>query len=98
MPRTRRTTTTYVLNQPFGTLLNLCFLIFNVVMFPWVMLVIGVLNSANAPNLLAHVPADTLASLKSVSPPIVFLTLFVGNGALMVLGMVLPGTKVVTTK
>jgi len=96
MPRTRRTTTTYVLNQPFGTLLNLCFLLFNVVMFPWVLLVIGILN--NAPNLLAHVPADTLASLKSVSPPIVFLTLFVGNGVLMVLCMVLPGTKVVTTK
>jgi hypothetical protein len=95
MPRTRRTTT-YVLNQPFGTLLNLCFLLFNVVMFPWVMLVIGIFN--NSPNLLAHVPADILASLKSVSPPIVFLTLFIGNGALMVLGMVLPGTKVVTTK
>jgi len=96
MPRTRRTTTTYVLNQPFGTLLNLCFLLYNLVMIPWVMLVIGVLN--NAPNLLAHVPADTLASLRSVSPPIVFLALFVGNGILMVLGMVLPGTKVVTTK
>lgn len=96
MPRTSRRTTTYVLNQPFGTLLNLGFLLFNLVVFPWVMLVIGALN--NAPNLLAHVPADTLASLKSVSPPIVFLILFAGNGALMVLGMILPGTKVVTTK
>jgi hypothetical protein len=96
MPRTRRTTTTYVLNQPFGTLLNLCFLLFNVVMFPWVLLVIGILDSA--PNLLANVPADTLALLKSVSPPIVFLTLFVGNGVLMALGMILPGTKIVTTK
>ena len=93
MSRTRRTTTTYILNQPFGTILNLCFLLHNLVMIPWVMLIVGALN--NAPGLLAHIPPDDLAWLKSVPPLTVFLILFVGNGVLMFLGMVLPGTKIV---